>query len=91
MKHLCKLLFWSILKSNVVPGPEESGHPWILKSITLQSFRVANRIWALEFAFWFYHLTNCMAFGKVFSLFAPQFLLGVMMLHTILEMINTVF
>lgn len=35
MKHFCKLLFLVNVGKYVISGPEEGGHPWALKSITI--------------------------------------------------------
>lgn len=44
---LCKLLFLANVEKHVMPGPE--GDAVLEHSDQLPSFRVVNRIWALEF------------------------------------------
>lgn len=90
MKHFYKLPFLVNIEKYVIPGQKRMnilGH-----SNWLPSFRLANRIWAMEFAFWFHHLTSCVVLDKVFNFFAPQFLHGILILHTTLEVMrNTAF
>lgn len=80
MKRFHKLLFLASIEKHVIPGPEEDDIHGHSNEI---SFRVVNRIWALEFAFWFHHITSCVILGKEFNLFAPQFLNGIMILNTV--------
>ena len=80
MKPCRKLLFLASIEKHVISGPEEDD---ILGHSNKLSFRVMNRIWAQEFAFWFHHLTSCVILGKEFNLFAPQFLNGIMIQNTV--------